>query len=312
VTVARKRFMGAAVLAGITVLLLAYAPSPASAAVCEQFQVGTPQWTQCVEDAASGTQPGGGGKSGKQGQPDTDIGGQLPKGPEGEVCSEFPVGSAKWTNCIEGAATGGGLMPWIVIIPLGVMVVGMAILFGWQAMRGDKTFSTSGVGSTSAVWLIFIGLIEIGMAAGFFVAESKADSATSTWKTTGLILGGTGAVLLIAGIVVAVKARGKKKIATTGLVGTGTVVSADPTGVTINDAPVLQFQLDIEGPGLAPYRAKVRATMPFMAFGQITAGTKLPVRIDQEDNSKVLIDWDNWTPTPMVPAQPNPMPGATT
>ena len=312
----RRRLASIGVLAGITVLMLAYAPARASTLVCEQFQVGTPQWTQCVEDAASGgggggTQPGGGGKPGKQGQPDTDIGGQLPKGPEGVACSEFPVGSPKWTDCIEGAATGGGLMPWIVVIPLGVMVIGMAVLFGWQAMRGDKTFSTSGVGSTAAVWLIFIGLIELGTGAGFMVAEARADGSGGGYQIAAFALLGTGAALLIAGIVVAARARGKKKIATEGLAGTGTVVSANPTGVTINDAPVLSFEMDVEAPGLAPFRTRVRGTMPFMGFGQITVGTKLPVKIDREDNSKVIIDWDNWTPTPMVPAAPT-VPGAPT
>jgi hypothetical protein len=288
--------------------------SGASAAVCEQFEVGSPKWTSCVEEAAGGgEQPaepdkekgGGGGGGGGVIVPEVP---EL-KGPEDAACSEFNVGSAKWNQCIEDAATGGGLMPWIVVIPLGVMVLGMAIIFPWQMRRGRGSSVAAGrAGGTAAVWLIFVGLVQVAMGAGAAFAEAQADGSSGGYFIAAAVMLPIGLVLLIIGIVLAVKSKGTRSIIESGIAGTGTVVSADETGVRVNDQPMLIFTLDVEAPGLAPYRASSRSTVPFLAVSQLSQGMKLPVKIDPENNQKVLIDWDGWTAQRMTPG--GAVPGA--
>jgi hypothetical protein len=283
--------------------------SSASAAVCEQFTVGSAKWQSCVEDAAGGggeqpaDQPGGkeseksGGGGGGGGVPVPDL-----KGPEDAACSEFNVGSPKWTDCIEGAATGGGLMPWIVVIPLGVMVLGMAIIFPMQMRRGRGSSVAAGrAGGTAAVWLMFVGLLQLAMGAGAAVAEARADGSSGGYFIAAAVMIPLGVILLVIGIVLAVKSKGTRKIVESGIAGTGTVVAADETGMTVNDQPMLVFTLDIEAPTLAPYRATSRSTVPFLAVSQLSQGMKLPVKIDPDNNQKVYIDWDNWTMNRMAP-----------
>jgi hypothetical protein len=279
--------------------------SSASAAVCEQFEVGSAKWQNCVEDAA-----GGGGEQpadqpqGEKGEEGGGGGGLVPdlKGPEGAACNEFNVGSPRWQDCIEGAATGGGLMPWIVVIPLGVMVLGMAIIFPMQLRRGRGSSVAAGrAGGTAAVWLIFVGLIQLAMGAGAAVAESRADGSSGGYFIAAAVMLPLGVALLLIGIVLAVKSRGTRRIVESGIGGTGTVVSADETGVRVNEQPMLMFTLDIEALGVAPYRASSRSTVPFLAVSQLSQGMKLPVKIDPDNHQKVYIDWDNWTMQRMAP-----------
>jgi hypothetical protein len=301
-TSSRVLFVFVIVLTSVWVL-----SATASAAVCEQFEVGSQKWQSCVEDAAGGGggQPadegkesgGGGGGAGGGGIEDFEI-----KGPEGTACSEFNVGSPRWTDCIEGAATGGGLMPWIVIVPLGVMLVGMAIIFAFQFRGGRGSSVAAGrAGSTAAVWLLFIGVIQIAMGAGAAVAESRADGSSGGYFIAAATMLSIGAIMLVIGIVLAVRSKKTRRVIESGITGTGTLVSVDETGVRVNDQPMLMFHLDIEAPGLPPYRATSRATVPFLAMSSLTQGMKLPVKIDPENQQKVFIDWDDWTMSRMAP-----------
>jgi hypothetical protein len=155
-------------LALVAIVAFVVLPVHPAHAACEQFEVGSAKWQKCLEDtvtdafedgdkggAKGGAKGGGKDKGGDQGGSTEEGCGRfevgttewqeclrsqvdLPTAPEGATCSEHPVGSKAWTDCIESAATGGGLMPWIVVIPLGVMVLGMIFMFTRQAMRARR------------------------------------------------------------------------------------------------------------------------------------------------------------------------------
>lgn len=271
----------------------------ARAQVCQEFEVGSQKWQQCVEDEASGGTDGGGEKGGNKGG-EKDQGGEQGggggfeiKGPKGTACSEFNVGSSEWTDCIEGAATGGGLMPWIVIIPLGVMLIGMAVMFAFQARRNRnfESFSGASIGSTAGGWLIFMGFIMGAMGAGSMIADSRADGPAGGYAIAGYTMIGVAVLCLIAGFVTMVKARGKRRIETSGLSGQAKVMRVSQTSTYINDNPVLMFDLEVEAPGLAPYRTTAKATVPMYMTQRVGPGATIPVKVDPSNQNDIVIDW---------------------
>ena len=285
----------------------------ASAQVCQEFDVGSAEWQQCVQDAAGGgggggddTQGGGGSQGGDKKKSGGKQGGGKQGGGEQETtgneaaCSEFTVGSKQWNDCIKDAATGGGLMPWIVIIPLGVMLLGMAVMFTLQARRNARfeSFSSASIGSTAGIWLIFVAFIELAIGIGMAVGESRADGSSGGFGMASYILIGTGVILLLAGIITTVKARRKRKIETTGQSGTAKIMRISQTSTYINENPVFMFDLEIDVPGLAPYRTTARATVPMYMVQKMTPGSTVPVKVDPARQNDVVIDWSSATAVP--------------
>ena len=316
-------------------------PAGATTLACERFEVGSDKWQKCIEDTVNdafdnddGNGKGGGAGKGKnqgagadEGSEETgcdrfDVGttkwqeclqdqvGGLPQAPAGSTCGEFPVGSKEWQDCIHGAATGGGLMPWIVIIPLGFMVLGMIVMFTRQAMRARNpgSFSSASIGTGAGGWLIYMGFIEIAMGVGSAVAESRAAGSGGGYFMAAVALLGTGVLLLIIGIIVTIKARKKRRIEQTGSPGHATVVALTQTGTYINQNPQFMFELDVNVPGMAQFRTTQRATVPMYLVQAVGPGAVLPVKVDPSDPSEVVIDWSgvslNRAATPAWPATP--------
>jgi hypothetical protein len=262
----------------------------AVAAPCDDFKVGSDKWEQCVQDAASGGSQNG----------DTQRG--------NVACSEFSVGTREWTDCVEDAATGGGLMPWIVIVPLGVMVLGMAFMFARAFMR-PKTqgYSGSAVGSTASSWLIFVGLIELASGIGALVADQRASGPRGGYFTAGVVLIGTAVILLLVGIVLRVAAGKKRRIEQSGTPGEAKIISVGQTGMLINNNPVIEFDFEVTLPGVAPYRTKTRSTVPIIALPRVMPGATVPIKAGPSDQSKIVVDWSR-----LSSSTPAAAPGAAT
>ena len=313
---------GRAGMAALVILFLVAIPTTqASAAVCGRFEVGTQKWQQCVERAARG---GGTEKKGETPDPnvvcsefqvgsskwqqcviDAATGGVGGTIDTGVACSEFQVGSSEWTKCIQDSATGGGLMPWIVVIPLGVMLVGMAVMFAIQARNRRKGYSSARVGSTAGGWLIFMAFIEGSIGAGMAVGESRASGSGGGFGIAATVLIGTAIILLLVGIVVVIKSARKRRIEESGQSGKAKVITLSQTGTYINQNPVFEFDLEIEVLGISPYRAEVRATVPMYLVQRVGPGATLPVKVDPSKPSEVIIDWAPMTVAPSsVPATP--------
>ena len=241
---------------------------------CSQFDVGSDKWQECITNSFNG------------------VGGGI-KGQPGTACSEFNVGSKEWRDCIEGAATGGGLMPWIIVIPLGVMVLGMMFMFARQARRARNFESGTGsqVGSTAGSWLIFMAFIEGSMGVGSAVAESRAAGSFGGYGIAAVVLLGVAVIMLIAGVIITIKARAKRQIEETGSPGRATVVRLSQTGTYINENPVFFFELDVNVPGIPQYRTTQRSTVPMYLVQGIGPGAVFPVKVNTSNPTELVIDW---------------------
>lgn len=202
---------------------------------------------------------------------------------EDVVCTEHPVGSTEWTDCIENAATGGGLMPWIVVIPLGFMVIGMFVMFGRQWLGRGKPRDPVGAGGT---WLLFMVLIEGSIAAGMTYAVMRGGG--SGYLYAAIALWSVTLVMLIAGLAMRGRAARRSRIMTSGIDGTATITGMTQTGMFINNNPVVQFEATIETP-TGTYPASFRQMVPLISVGQLQVGARLAVKVDPNDPQGIVL-----------------------
>ena len=76
----------------------------------------------------------------------------------------------------------------------------------------------------------------------------------------------------------------------------GMSVLGSGSGLTVNNTPVVDFDLLISPPGSAPYGARVRQLLPYLLVGSVTPGAPVIVRIDRANPSRVAIDFSQVIP----------------
>lgn len=198
------------------------------------------------------------------------------------ICTEFPVGSPAWRDCVESAATGGGLMPWIVIIPLGVMVLGMGYMFTAGRRKSRDPIALGGS------WLLFMVLIEGSVAAGMTYAAIKAPGAGGGFFIAAVVLWIVTGGMLLGGLAMRGRAARRQRIMEQGLDGTATITGMTQTGMFINNNPVVEFQADVETP-TGQYPATFKQMVPLISVGQLRVGAKLAVKVDPMDPNAIVL-----------------------
>ena len=64
------------------------------------------------------------------------------------------------------------------------------------------------------------------------------------------------------------------------------------TGMTVNNDPVLGFEVEVVDPkGVAPYLASVQQIIPRILVGGVLPGSVLGIETDPEDPEQIAIDW---------------------
>ena len=74
-----------------------------------------------------------------------------------------------------------------------------------------------------------------------------------------------------------------------GIAGSATVLGLADTGTMVNNAPVMDLDLQENVPGREPYQVKHRQLVSFAALGNFQPGKTFPVHVDQQDPSKIVI-----------------------
>ncbi len=77
----------------------------------------------------------------------------------------------------------------------------------------------------------------------------------------------------------------------TGLPRRGLVKRMWETGVTLNNNPVLGFDVEVVSERDQPYQASVQQAIPRMLVGAILPGAVLGIEVDPEDKQRIAIDW---------------------
>jgi hypothetical protein len=101
-----------------------------------------------------------------------------------------------------------------------------------------------------------------------------------------------GLIFLVIGIAFSRISSNRARLLATGIPGQATILSVDDTGVTINDQPMVRFQLRVAALGRPPYDVDHRQIVPRLSVGMVMPGSTLPVRIDPTDPEKLTLDWN--------------------
>ena len=256
---------------------------------CQQFEVGSDKWVDCVERAAQGgfvtPSPVGGGV-----QP-------LPQGSP-PVCTEFEVGTPQWERCVEDAVAApgkeAGRVFLVAFAPMVIALVVMTLVLVTRPFRRRRRaggYSASQLSGYTGNWLMFVGLIEL-VSAGGFLAGYLMDRTYSGFLLTAAILGGVGVLLFVFGIGSRGKAAAVSRIEQTGLTGEARVVSMTQTGVYINENPQVELELEVSVAGRNRYQVFHKEIIPLILLGRLGMAATLPVKVDPEDPERLVILWD--------------------
>ncbi|MBG0815510.1 hypothetical protein [Planomonospora sp. ID82291] len=85
--------------------------------------------------------------------------------------------------------------------------------------------------------------------------------------------------------------RGNDDLLAGGVPAAAVVLSMRDTGMTVNDQPLVGFELEVRPEGAAPYRVAHRETLPRLLVGAVLPGSALSVRIDPADPRRLAVDW---------------------
>jgi len=79
-----------------------------------------------------------------------------------------------------------------------------------------------------------------------------------------------------------------EKLANDGVDGTATIISMVATGATINMQPELQFQMSVDVNGSVSTVTHTQTVSPAI-IGQLQPGAQVPVKVDPDDHSQLMI-----------------------
>ena len=83
--------------------------------------------------------------------------------------------------------------------------------------------------------------------------------------------------------------QGAAGVYATGVAGNATVTSINDTGTFVNNAPVMELDLQVSVPGKEPYQVKHRQLVAHSAIPNFQPGKTFPVHVDQQDPTKLTI-----------------------
>lgn len=130
--------------------------------------------------------------------------------------------------------------------------------------------------------LLFVGLLELGLAAGF----ALAGLGFVAW-----ILGAVGLVLVISARGTAARAARSDRILQTGVSAIGEITGVERTGSSLNDAPLLRLTITIHQDGVPLFPVVHEEYIPQHYLGRVQVGARLPVKVDPLDSSSIVIEW---------------------
>ena len=153
-------------------------------------------------------------------------------------------------------------------------------------------FTSATFGRQAQRWLRIVAVFELGLAAVFVVAGTMASGARAGLYLTSGILAVVGLGLLTGAAVIGSGVARVERIDATGTPGSATITGVTQTGGYMNGSPRLALDLSVQLPGRPAYPATVTQFVPLILLSRVTPGQTLAVKADQQDPSKLVLDWE--------------------
>jgi hypothetical protein len=84
-----------------------------------------------------------------------------------------------------------------------------------------------------------------------------------------------------------------QRIKTQGVAGQATITGMRQTGVSVNDQPQIELQLQVEDQMYGSRQITVKEYVPLMMLGTLSSGRPLPVKVDPANPNNVVIEWES-------------------
>jgi hypothetical protein len=153
-------------------------------------------------------------------------------------------------------------------------------------------FTSATIAGHSRRWLIIVAVFELCLAAVFLAVGSRAVGARFGMDLAAGILGVVGLGLLIGAKMISWSLSKQARIDATGIPGSATITAVTQTGATLNGNPRLALDVSVQLPGRAAFPARITQFVPLILLSRATPGGTLAVKVDQQDPSKIVVDWD--------------------
>jgi hypothetical protein len=144
-----------------------------------------------------------------------------------------------------------------------------------------------------AKWLWFTAILELVVAGVLLVLGAVIPGAAGGMFLTGAILGVTGLLLALWARSWSRAFAKAQRIKATGVTGSARIVGMRQTGVSMNDQPQIELNLEVTTSMQGPYQVVMKEYVPLMLIGTLSSGRPLPVKVDPANPNTVIIEWEN-------------------
>ena len=141
-------------------------------------------------------------------------------------------------------------------------------------------------------WLKITAVIEIVLAAVFFVIGYQSPLLRSGFYLTAAILGVVGLLLFLWGMRWGNRYQEAQRVKATGVPGQARITGMRQTGVYLNEQPQVELNLAVTTEMHGEYPVTVKEYVPLMLLGVLSSGRPLPVKVDPSNQQNVIIEWE--------------------
>jgi hypothetical protein len=142
-------------------------------------------------------------------------------------------------------------------------------------------------------WLTITAIFELVLAGVFLVIGFVNPILRSGFYLTAGILALVAVGLLIWGRKWSKGYAEAQRIKTQGVAGQATITGMRQTGVSVNDQPQIELQLQVEDQMYGSRQITVKEYVPLMMLGTLSSGRPLPVKVDPANPNNVVIEWES-------------------
>jgi hypothetical protein len=142
-------------------------------------------------------------------------------------------------------------------------------------------------------WLVITAIFELILAGVFLVVGLLNPILTFGFVLTAAILGGVAILLLLWGRRWQRGYAEAQRIKSQGVGGQATIVGMRQTGVSVNEQPQIELQLQVQDQMYGSRHVTLKEYVPLMMLGALSSGRPLPVKVDPANPNKVVIEWES-------------------
>lgn len=127
-----------------------------------------------------------------------------------------------------------------------------------------------------------------------YATASSCDDISIAYLIIGLVCGGIGLVFMLVARMGRGRMAREQRFMQSARPGMARIISVEqPMNATVNNRPLLTFQLDVTIDAAAPYQTKVRTAVAPLTMAQVklAPGSELPVKVNPANPSDIRIDW---------------------